>query len=101
MNAVQYNGLIFLPPSCFQKSVIIVSNVYKEYKIKKAGSVFRKKKKVATKNISFCVKKGEDWNCFILTIPRELILCRVCYLSCDTKVESIFSLHKAHPVYGW
>ncbi|XP_004946289.2 ATP-binding cassette sub-family A member 10 [Gallus gallus] len=46
-------------PSQEEKSVIIVSNVYKEYKIKKAGSVFRKKKKVATKNISFCVKKGE------------------------------------------
>ncbi|XP_010719766.1 ATP-binding cassette sub-family A member 10 [Meleagris gallopavo] len=42
-----------------EKSVIIVSNLYKEYKIKKAGSVFRKKKKMATKNISFCVKKGE------------------------------------------
>ncbi|NXC42520.1 ABCAA protein, partial [Penelope pileata] len=46
-------------PSQEEKSVIIVSNLYKEYKIKKAGSVFKKKKKVATKNISFCVKKGE------------------------------------------
>uniref|UniRef100_A0A8C3L714 ABC transporter domain-containing protein n=1 Tax=Chrysolophus pictus TaxID=9089 RepID=A0A8C3L714_CHRPC len=46
-------------PSQEEKSVIIVNNLYKEYKIKKAGSVFRKKKKIATKNISFCVKKGE------------------------------------------
>ncbi|XP_017667633.1 PREDICTED: ATP-binding cassette sub-family A member 10-like [Lepidothrix coronata] len=42
-----------------EKSVIIVSNLCKEYKIKKAGSVFKKKKKAATKNVSFRVKKGE------------------------------------------
>ncbi|NWR82466.1 ABCAA protein, partial [Furnarius figulus] len=42
-----------------EKSVIIVSNLCKEYKIKQAGSVFKKKKKTATKNLSFCVKKGE------------------------------------------
>uniref|UniRef100_A0A8B9SHJ4 ABC transporter domain-containing protein n=1 Tax=Anas platyrhynchos TaxID=8839 RepID=A0A8B9SHJ4_ANAPL len=59
INAPQYNRLIFLPPACFQKSVIIVSNLCKEYKTKKAGSVFKKKKKMATKNISFCVNKGE------------------------------------------
>ncbi|NXW04409.1 ABCAA protein, partial [Fregetta grallaria] len=41
-----------------EKSVIIVRNLCKEYKIKQAGSVF-KKKKMATKNVSFHVKKGE------------------------------------------
>ncbi|XP_032562515.1 ATP-binding cassette sub-family A member 10-like [Chiroxiphia lanceolata] len=46
-------------PSQEEKSVIIVSNLCKEYKIRKAGSVFKKKKKAATKNVSFCVKKGE------------------------------------------
>ncbi|XP_035198055.1 ATP-binding cassette sub-family A member 10-like isoform X2 [Oxyura jamaicensis] len=46
-------------PSQEEKSVIIVSNLCKEYKTKKAGSVFKKKKKMATKNISFCVNKGE------------------------------------------
>ncbi|XP_027592357.2 ATP-binding cassette sub-family A member 10-like [Pipra filicauda] len=46
-------------PSQEEKSVIIVSNLCKEYKIKKAGSVFKKKKKAATKNVSFRVKKGE------------------------------------------
>ncbi|NXJ44907.1 ABCAA protein, partial [Spizaetus tyrannus] len=46
-------------PSQEEKSVIIVSNLCKEYKIKQAGSVFKKKKKMATKNVSFCVKKGE------------------------------------------
>ncbi|NXE75131.1 ABCAA protein, partial [Cochlearius cochlearius] len=45
-------------PSQEEKSVIIVSNLCKEFKIKQAGSVF-KKKKMATKNVSFCVKKGE------------------------------------------
>ncbi|NXG29187.1 ABCAA protein, partial [Dromaius novaehollandiae] len=46
-------------PSQEEKSVVVVSNLCKEYKIKKAGSVFKKKKKMATKNVSFCVKKGE------------------------------------------
>ncbi|NXU54465.1 ABCAA protein, partial [Turnix velox] len=46
-------------PAHKEKPVIIVSNLYKEYKIKQAGSVFKKKKKMATKNVSFCVKKGE------------------------------------------
>ncbi|NXN71454.1 ABCAA protein, partial [Himantopus himantopus] len=46
-------------PSHKEKSVIIVSNLCKEYKVKQAGSVFKKKKKMATKNVSFCVKKGE------------------------------------------
>ena len=41
----------------------------KEYKIKQAGSVFKKKKKMATKNVSFCVKKGENWNCS----PRSVL----------------------------
>uniref|UniRef100_U3JIL5 ATP binding cassette subfamily A member 10 n=1 Tax=Ficedula albicollis TaxID=59894 RepID=U3JIL5_FICAL len=42
-----------------EKSVIIVNNLCKEYEIKQAGSFFKKKKKAATKNLSFCVKKGE------------------------------------------
>ncbi|NXK17444.1 ABCAA protein, partial [Arenaria interpres] len=49
-------------PAHKEKSVIIVSNLCKEYKVKQAGSVFKKtkkKKKIATKNVSFCVKKGE------------------------------------------
>ncbi|NXD62036.1 ABCAA protein, partial [Eolophus roseicapillus] len=46
-------------PGQEEKSVIIVSNLCKEYKIKQAGSVLKKKKKMAIKNISFCVKKGE------------------------------------------
>ncbi|XP_008940765.1 PREDICTED: ATP-binding cassette sub-family A member 10-like, partial [Merops nubicus] len=46
-------------PSQDEKSVVIASNLCKEYKIKQAGSVFKKKKKMATKNVSFCVKKGE------------------------------------------
>ncbi|XP_064584411.1 ATP-binding cassette sub-family A member 9-like isoform X1 [Zonotrichia leucophrys gambelii] len=46
-------------PSQEEKSVIIVSNLCKEYKIKQTGSLFKKKKKTATKNLSFCVKKGE------------------------------------------
>ncbi|NXB13674.1 ABCA6 protein, partial [Rhagologus leucostigma] len=47
-------------PSQEEKSVIIASNLCKEYKIKQAGSFLKKKKKkTATKNLSFCVKKGE------------------------------------------
>ncbi|KAM8797043.1 ATP-binding cassette sub-family A member 10-like [Eudromia elegans] len=50
---------IIASPSQDEKSVVVVSNLCKEYKIKKADSVFKKKKKIATKNVSFCVKKGE------------------------------------------
>uniref|UniRef100_A0A8C8BFN4 ABC transporter domain-containing protein n=1 Tax=Otus sunia TaxID=257818 RepID=A0A8C8BFN4_9STRI len=53
------NAIAALSQDEVQKSVIIVSNLCKEYKIKQAGSIFKKKKKMATKNISFCVKKGE------------------------------------------
>ncbi|NWV78424.1 ABCA6 protein, partial [Dasyornis broadbenti] len=45
-----------------EKSVIVASNLCKEYKTKQAGSFLKKKKmkkKTATKNLSFCVKKGE------------------------------------------
>uniref|UniRef100_A0A8C3FZ67 ABC transporter domain-containing protein n=1 Tax=Chrysemys picta bellii TaxID=8478 RepID=A0A8C3FZ67_CHRPI len=42
-----------------QKPIIIVNDLRKEYKDKKASSVFKKRKKAATKNVSFCVKKGE------------------------------------------
>ncbi|KAM4664971.1 ABC-type organic anion transporter ABCA8-like [Discoglossus pictus] len=42
-----------------EKPVIIVDSLRKEYKMKKGSSIFKKKKKAATKNISFCVKKGE------------------------------------------
>lgn len=63
INAVQDNNLISLLPPHFQKSVIIVSNLCKEYNTKQAGSFFKKKKKTATKNLSFCVKKGETWDC--------------------------------------
>uniref|UniRef100_A0A7M4FP94 ATP-binding cassette sub-family A member 10-like n=1 Tax=Crocodylus porosus TaxID=8502 RepID=A0A7M4FP94_CROPO len=52
------NNLFFFQLSS-QKPLIIVSNLRKEYEVKKAGSVFKNKKKVSVKNISFCVKKGE------------------------------------------
>ncbi|NXY90850.1 ABCAA protein, partial [Alcedo cyanopectus] len=42
-----------------EKSVIIVSNLCKAYEIKQASSILKKKKKMVTKNVSFCVKKGE------------------------------------------
>uniref|UniRef100_A0A8C3FV59 ATP binding cassette subfamily A member 10 n=1 Tax=Chrysemys picta bellii TaxID=8478 RepID=A0A8C3FV59_CHRPI len=37
----------------------VINSLRKEYKDKKASSIFKKRKKVATKNVSFCVKKGE------------------------------------------
>ncbi|KAM4033693.1 cholesterol transporter ABCA5-like [Anomaloglossus baeobatrachus] len=42
-----------------EKPVIIVDNLRKEYRVKGGCSRLRKKTKVATKNISFHVKKGE------------------------------------------
>uniref|UniRef100_A0A8C9FD21 ABC transporter domain-containing protein n=1 Tax=Pavo cristatus TaxID=9049 RepID=A0A8C9FD21_PAVCR len=42
-----------------EESVIVVNGLRKEYEDKGACSIFKKKKKVAVKNLSFCVKKGE------------------------------------------
>ncbi|KAM8945714.1 ABC-type organic anion transporter ABCA8-like [Pelodytes ibericus] len=42
-----------------EKPAIIVNSLRKEFKVKKGSFLFRKKRKAATKNISFCVKKGE------------------------------------------
>nr|XP_009482737.1 PREDICTED: ATP-binding cassette sub-family A member 9-like [Pelecanus crispus] len=42
-----------------EESVIVVNSLRKEYEDKKACSIFKKKKKVAVKNLSFSVKKGE------------------------------------------
>ncbi|XP_069511178.1 ATP-binding cassette sub-family A member 9-like [Ambystoma mexicanum] len=43
-----------------EDSAIVASSLRKEYKDKKASTICQeKKKKVATRNISFCVKKGE------------------------------------------
>ncbi|KFO26306.1 ATP-binding cassette sub-family A member 5 [Fukomys damarensis] len=44
---------------CEEKPAIMVSNLHKEYDDKKDFLHSRKVKKVATKHISFCVKKGE------------------------------------------
>lgn len=43
-----------------QDSVIVVNSLRKEYEDKKASSIFKKKKKVAVKNLSFSVKKGSS-----------------------------------------
>nr|XP_033816948.1 ATP-binding cassette sub-family A member 9-like isoform X2 [Geotrypetes seraphini] len=42
-----------------ENAVIVASSLRKEFKDQRTCSIFTKKKKVATKNISFCVKKGE------------------------------------------
>ncbi|XP_030062729.1 ATP-binding cassette sub-family A member 9-like [Microcaecilia unicolor] len=42
-----------------ENAVIVASSLRKEYKDQRASSIFKKKKKAATKNVSFCVKKGE------------------------------------------
>ncbi|XP_060108074.1 ABC-type organic anion transporter ABCA8-like [Heteronotia binoei] len=47
-----------------EKPVIIAQNLRKEYRSRKACSCCKKnneKRKVATRNVSFCVKKGEVW----------------------------------------
>ncbi|CAM4649612.1 ABC-type organic anion transporter ABCA8 isoform X1 [Caretta caretta] len=42
-----------------ERPILSVNSLRKEYKDKKASSIFKKRKKVATRNVSFCVKKGE------------------------------------------
>uniref|UniRef100_A0A673MUA1 ATP-binding cassette sub-family A member 5-like n=1 Tax=Sinocyclocheilus rhinocerous TaxID=307959 RepID=A0A673MUA1_9TELE len=41
------------------KPVVVVSNLKKQYKGKREGFSLSKRRKVATKNVSFCVRKGE------------------------------------------
>ncbi|XP_051530802.1 cholesterol transporter ABCA5-like isoform X2 [Myxocyprinus asiaticus] len=44
---------------CEEKPVVVVSDLRKQYKGKREGFALGKRRKVATKNISFCVRKGE------------------------------------------
>uniref|UniRef100_A0A671KUD1 ATP-binding cassette sub-family A member 5-like n=1 Tax=Sinocyclocheilus anshuiensis TaxID=1608454 RepID=A0A671KUD1_9TELE len=44
---------------CEEKPVVVVSNLRKQYKGKREGFSLSKRRKVATKNVSFCVRKGE------------------------------------------
>ncbi|XP_008435868.1 cholesterol transporter ABCA5 isoform X1 [Poecilia reticulata] len=45
--------------ACEEKPVVVVNNLRKQYKGRKEGFSFTKRTKVATKNVSFCVRKGE------------------------------------------
>ncbi|XP_052427198.1 cholesterol transporter ABCA5 isoform X1 [Carassius gibelio] len=45
--------------SCEEKPLVVVSNLSKQYKCKREGFSLSKRRKVATKNVSFCVRKGE------------------------------------------
>lgn len=97
IRAVQDNKLILLLPPHFQKSVIIVSNLCKEYKIKQAGSFFKKKKKTATKNLSICVKKGENWDCSARPgLNSELIPCTFSVTWARTGKSNLFVLLLKH-----
>ncbi|XP_014068388.1 cholesterol transporter ABCA5 isoform X2 [Salmo salar] len=44
---------------CEEKPVVVVSNLRKQYKCPREGISLKKRRTVATKNISFCVRKGE------------------------------------------
>uniref|UniRef100_A0A4W5PE65 ABC transporter domain-containing protein n=1 Tax=Hucho hucho TaxID=62062 RepID=A0A4W5PE65_9TELE len=44
---------------CEEKPVVVVSNLRKQYKCPREGISLKKKRTLATKNISFCVRKGE------------------------------------------
>ncbi|XP_049419184.1 ATP-binding cassette sub-family A member 5 [Epinephelus fuscoguttatus] len=45
--------------SCEEKPAVVVSNLRKQYKGRREGFSLNKRRKVATKNVSFCVRKGE------------------------------------------
>lgn len=45
--------------SCEEKPVVVVSNLRKQHKGRREGFSLNKTRKVVTKNISFCVRKGE------------------------------------------
>nr|XP_055031860.1 ATP-binding cassette sub-family A member 5 isoform X2 [Misgurnus anguillicaudatus] len=44
---------------CEEKPVVVVSELRKQYKGKREGFSLTKRRQVATKNVSFCVRKGE------------------------------------------
>ncbi|XP_063076854.1 ATP-binding cassette sub-family A member 5 [Engraulis encrasicolus] len=44
---------------CEEKPLVVVSNLRKQYKERREGFSLSKKNRVATKNVSFCVRKGE------------------------------------------
>uniref|UniRef100_A0A674F7U6 Cholesterol transporter ABCA5 n=1 Tax=Salmo trutta TaxID=8032 RepID=A0A674F7U6_SALTR len=44
---------------CEEKPVVVVSNLRKQYKCPREGISLKKRRTVATKNVSFCVRKGE------------------------------------------
>ncbi|XP_077482051.1 cholesterol transporter ABCA5 [Stigmatopora argus] len=45
--------------SCDERPLLVASNLKKKYKDGKEGFVFNKRGKVATKSVSFCLRKGE------------------------------------------
>uniref|UniRef100_A0A8D3DMQ5 Cholesterol transporter ABCA5 n=1 Tax=Scophthalmus maximus TaxID=52904 RepID=A0A8D3DMQ5_SCOMX len=45
--------------SCEEKPAVVVSNLRKQYKGRREGFSLNKSRRVATKNVSFCVRKGE------------------------------------------
>ncbi|XP_054454695.1 ATP-binding cassette sub-family A member 5 isoform X1 [Anoplopoma fimbria] len=45
--------------SCEEKPAVVVSNLRKQYKGRREGFSLNKSRKVAAKNINFCVRKGE------------------------------------------
>ncbi|KAG8008859.1 ATP-binding cassette sub-family A member 5 [Nibea albiflora] len=50
--------------SCGEKPVVVVSNLRKQHKGRREGFSLNKTRKVATKNISFCVRKGASHSIF-------------------------------------
>lgn len=44
---------------CEEKPVVVVSNLKKRYKCRREGFSLCKRRKVASKNVSFCIRKGE------------------------------------------
>uniref|UniRef100_A0A667YQT0 Cholesterol transporter ABCA5 n=1 Tax=Myripristis murdjan TaxID=586833 RepID=A0A667YQT0_9TELE len=59
--------------SCEEKPVVVVSNLKKQYKGRREGFSLSKRRKVATKNISFCVRKGTFTSCIV----RKKFTCEV------------------------
>uniref|UniRef100_A0A7N8X9J3 Cholesterol transporter ABCA5 n=1 Tax=Mastacembelus armatus TaxID=205130 RepID=A0A7N8X9J3_9TELE len=45
--------------SCDEKPVVVVNNLKKQYKGRREGFSLNKRRKLATNNVSFCVRKGE------------------------------------------
>lgn len=64
-------GPVIVSVCCFQKPVVVVSNLRKEYQGRREGFSLKRSSNVAANNVSFCVRKGSC--CFTNKVLMTLL----------------------------